>query len=97
MNLTLSLLLHPKKMRNTMIKYIEQMINHFKFEGYKGAIKIHNCYLEGVKCADGKYYVSLRLTRERTSKKSIGVIALDKLTNRELVKLNKVLVKAIYL
>ena len=97
MNLTLSLLLHPKKMRNTMLGYIEQMINHFTFEGYKGALKIHGCYLDGVKVSNGKYFVSLRLTRERTSKKSIGVIALDKLTNRELVKLNKVLVKAIYL
>ena len=97
MNLTLSMLLHPKKMCNTMLKYIEQMINHYTLDGYKGALKIHNCYLDGVKCADGKYYVSLRLTRERANKQSVGVIALDKLTNRELVKINNVLVKAIYL
>jgi len=84
-------------MHNTMLKYIEQMINHFTLDGYKGALKIHGCYLEGVKCADGKYYVSLRLTRERANKQNTGVIALDKLTNRELVKLNKVLLKAIYL
>ena len=73
------------------------MINHFTLDGYKGTLKIHGCYLDGVKCADGKYYVSLRLTRERANKQSVGAIALDKLTNRELVKLNKVLVRTIYL
>lgn len=97
MNIYIHLLLHPRKMRNTMLEYIEQIISNYTLEGYKGALKIHNCYLEGVKCADGKYYVTLRLTKERANKQSVGAIALDKLTNRELLKLNKVLVKAIYL
>ena len=75
----------------------EILINNYTLDGYKGTLKIHNCYLDGVKRSDGKYYVTLRLTKERASKQSTGVITLDKLTNRELVKLNKVLVKAIYL
>ena len=97
MNTYIHLLLHPRRMRNTIIEYIEQIISNYTLEGYKGALKMPNCYLEGVKCYDGKYYVSLRLTRERANKQSVGVIALDKLTNRELIKLNKVLVRTIYL
>lgn len=97
MNIYIHLLLHPRRMRNTMLAYIDQIISNYTLEGYKGTLKIHNCYLDGVKYSDGKYYVSLRLTKERTNKQAMGVITLDALTNRELIKLNKVLVRTIYL
>lgn len=96
MSIYFDLLLHPKRTRNTMIEYIELLIKHHTLEGYKGTLNIRGGYLDSVSYQDTECWIILRQTKKIEENQATGKVLLEELTNRELIRLNKVLVKSIY-